>query len=177
MSKEERLEGASVWEDVWGEECPCCSGRQLNQCCGPKLRYGEVAKTAEELMRSRYSAFALEEVDYIMETHDPTTRHEVDREEIASWSEHSDWTGLSVVGVERGSESDSQGKVEFVAHYLSEEKEQSHHELADFVKKDGRWYFTDGAMVRSTYRRESPKIGRNDPCFCGSGKKFKKCCG
>ena len=53
-----------------------------------------------------------------------------------------------------------------------------HHELAEFRKSGDTWYFFDGKMVGpGQFTRETPKVGRNDPCPCGSGRKFKKCCG
>jgi SEC-C motif-containing protein len=158
------------------DECPCCSGKEYGECCGPYISGEKHAPTPEALMRSRYSAFALEEVDYVLGTHDPATRSEVDPEEVQAWSEQSEWTGLNILKT-TGSEEDEKGEVEFVAHYFLKNKEQRHHERAQFTKKDGRWFFTDGEFVNTTFQRQNPKVGRNDPCPCGSGKKYKKCCG
>ncbi len=164
-------------EEWLGDKCPCGSGDIFDKCCHVYLSKKEKAATAEILMRSRYSAFVTGESKYILETHDPATRSEVDVDEVASWSEAAYWEGLNIVAKEKGEASDDSGKVEFVAHYTLNNKEQHHHELADFNKKDGVWYFTDGAMVNGTFIRQAPKVGRNDPCSCGSEKKFKKCCG
>jgi len=163
-------------EEWLGDICPCGSGAKFDDCCHPFMSKKERPKTAEQLMRSRYSAFVTEEAQYIFDSHDPSTRADVDIEEIASWSESAFWEGLNIVATEAGLESDDHGKVEFVAHYTMGNKEQHHHELAEFNKIDGEWFFTDGAMVNGTFKREKPKVGRNDPCPCGSGKKFKKCC-
>lgn len=159
------------------DDCPCGTGKLFKECCDVFINGDAQPPTAEALMRSRYSAFVVEEPDYIFETHDPSTRDDVDLEEIRAWSAQSYWEGLNIVAKEGGEESDTTGKVEFVAHYTAGNKEHHHHELSTFNKKDGRWYFTDGALVNNTVRREGPKVGRNDPCPCGSGKKFKKCCG
>lgn len=164
-------------EEWLEDDCPCGSGNLFKECCDLFIKGEAQAPTAEKLMRSRYSAFVVEAPEYIYETHDPATRDEVDLDEIRAWSENSYWEGLNIVATEAGEESDTTGKVEFVAHYTAGEKENHHHEVSTFTKKDGRWYFTDGALVNNTYRREAPKVGRNDPCPCGSGKKFKKCCG
>jgi SEC-C motif-containing protein len=164
-------------EEWFGDPCPCGIESKFDDCCYHYLAGKTQPSTAETLMRSRYTAFVTQEVDYIYETHDPDTRGDVDVDEIRSWSEAAYWEGLNVVAIAEGAEKDSKGKIEFVAHYSMNDKEQHHHEVADFNKKDGRWYFTDGAMVDGTYKREGPKVGRNDPCSCGSGKKFKKCCG
>ena len=158
-------------------ECPCGSEKDFEDCCMPYLTGKEDAPTAEALMRSRYCAFVVQNVDYIFETHDSKTRGDLDREEIEAWSEGSDWEALNIVATQDGLENDTTGKVEFVAEYTVGRKFQRHHELSEFAKKDGRWYFKDGALVNTTVKREAPKVGRNDPCICGSGKKYKKCCG
>jgi SEC-C motif-containing protein len=82
------------------------------------------------------------------------------------------------VGFEKGGVEDDQGKVEFIAKFRRQNEDLRHHELATFVKIGGVWYFDDGRTPPpKTVRREDPRIGRNDPCHCGSGKKFKKCHG
>lgn len=159
------------------ELCPCSSEKNFDDCCGPILDGKSQAKTAEELMRSRYSAFAVQDIDYIFNTTAPETREELDRDEIEAWSEQADWNGLSIVETNQGQADDTVGQVEFVAHYYLGRKEQRHHELSEFKKVDGKWFFVDGKMINTTFQRASAKIGRNDPCHCGSGKKFKKCCG
>lgn len=164
-------------EEWLGDGCPCGTEMKFDECCFPFLSKKQKPSTAEALMRSRYSAFVTGEAEYILETHDPATRSEVDVDDIASWSESAYWEGLNIVATEAGSASDESGKVEFVAHYTMGNKEQHHHELAEFNKKNGEWFFTDGAMVNGTIKRSKPKVGRNDPCICGSGKKYKKCCG
>ena len=159
------------------EDCPCGSGRCFERCCDLYLTKKENPPTALDLMRSRYSAFVVENIDYLLETHDPETRSEVNRDDLADWAENSVWGGLHILGTEAGESNDQEGKVEFVAHYEQNSKAQSHHELSEFVKKDGKWFFHQGYMVDKTFKREQPKVGRNDPCHCGSQKKFKKCHG
>jgi SEC-C motif-containing protein len=127
-------------------------------------------------MRSRYSAFVVGNIDYIMDTHVASGRHELDRDSTTSWSKNSEWQGLDVLEVHAGGESDDEGTVEFIARYRLQEEDQVHHELAVFRKTEGRWFFVDGKPpALEPIRREAPKIGRNDPCHCGSGKKYKKC--
>jgi len=91
----------------------------------------------------------------------------------------STWTGLDIKRVVGGTEADSQGQIEFVASYKDARgRAQNHHELALFEKEGERWFFKDAAAPRQEQvRREGAKVGRNDPCPCGSGKKYKKCCG
>lgn len=158
--------------------CPCGKGPSLETCCGPLLAGKEKAKTAEQLMRSRYTAFATGDVDYVMKTHDPDTVHQVDRESTEAWSKQSEWTGLEIVQTEAGGENDAFGAVEFVAHYKIKNTPIEHRERATFRKHNGTWLFVDGEQIAGPpVKREGPKVGRNDPCACGSGKKFKKCCG
>lgn len=79
--------------------------------------------------------------------------------------------------MEGGGEDDTKGMVEFVARYRKNSQAFDHHEIAEFVKEDDRWYFKDGHAPQPMQAiRNGPKIGRNDPCPCGSGKKYKKCC-
>ena len=71
------------------------------------------------------------------------------------------------------------GEVDFIANYSIQGIPQKHRELAKFAKEaDNNWYYLDGEVEgHVTFKRETPKVGRNEPCPCGSGKKFKKCCG
>ena len=159
------------------EACPCGSSLDFEKCCGPYLRGDKNPPTAESLMRSRYTAFHEGELDYIYNTHHKSTRGELDMEGIKTWALESDWLGLEILSTEKGLEKDSEGKVEFSCLFNFQGKNQSHHELSSFIKEDGKWYFVDGVLKDATIKRDAPKIGRNDPCSCGSGKKFKKCCG
>ncbi|MBD3244209.1 MAG: hypothetical protein GF331_26695, partial [Chitinivibrionales bacterium] len=71
----------------------------------------------------------------------------------------------------------SEGTVEFIASYDDSEGFKRHHEIGHFHKLHAAWYYEDGEMVKpKPVVRETPKVGRNDPCPCGSGKKYKKCC-
>jgi SEC-C motif-containing protein len=129
-------------------------------------------------MRSRYTAYTLEKVDYVLETHHPDRRHEVDREGAARWSREAEWLGLEVRRIERGEGHDEQGTVEFIARYRLNGTDYAHHECAEFARMHGRWYYLDGEMVKQRpVVRDAPKIGRNESCPCGSGRKYKKCCG
>ncbi|MFC1895519.1 YchJ family protein [Thermodesulfobacteriota bacterium] len=159
------------------DPCPCGSQSPYADCCGPLIERTRSADTPEELMRSRYSAYARGEVDYIVETTHPSRRQGHDPRMIARWSRKSDWHDLQILGVEGGGPDDDEGKVEFIAEYTEKGGRVQHHEIAEFKKSDGQWYFFDGnPPPAKQYVREGPKIGRNDPCPCGSGKKYKKCC-
>ena len=129
-------------------------------------------------MRSRYSAYATGAIDYVISSHDPESRDSVDREGAETWSREAEWDGLDVVATEAGGESDDEGVVEFVARYRANGQPVAHHERSTFRRIEGAWHYVDGDIVRNKPKvREQPKVGRNEPCPCGSGKKFKKCHG
>lgn len=158
-------------------QCPCTSGKTFAQCCSPYLERAEKAPTAESLMRARYSAFATGKIDFVTDSLHPEFRQDYNEEETAKWSKESKWPGLKVLKTVGGTEKDETGQVEFVADYEVAGKVYHHHEKAEFRRLKGDWYFVDGKLVRDPIKNEGPKVGRNDPCPCGSGKKHKKCCG
>lgn len=158
--------------------CPCGSGKELSACCGPYLEGQRQPPTAEALMRARYTAFATGNVDYILATHDPDRSSEVDRKGTEQWATGSEWLGLEIIATENGGASDDAGVVEFVARYKVKGVTIDHRERAVFRKQGESWLFVDGQIVNSPpVRRTEPRVGRNDPCPCGSGKKYKKCHG
>jgi SEC-C motif-containing protein len=160
-------------------KCPCGTDLALEACCGPIISGERAAPTAEALMRSRYSAYAQKNTQYVIDTHDPEGRADLDPEGTSDWAERTEWLKLDVLNTKAGGENDDTGEVEFVARFRDERgKEHSHHELSTFIRREGRWYYQDGATPEKTpITRATPKIGRNDTCPCGSGKKYKKCCG
>lgn len=155
--------------------CPCKSNLDYSSCCEPYIKGGAKPPTAEKLMRSRYTAYTLAAIDYIEKTTDPASRSDFDRDGSLQWAKSSEWLGLEIVNTEGGTESDTKGLVEFIARYRFEGVERTHHERSEFRKRDGQWYFVDGKLVQEPVRA-AEKVGRNDPCPCGSGKKYKKCC-
>lgn len=160
------------------EKCPCCSGKTYEECCEGIIKGIRKAATPEELMRSRYTAYAKAEVDHIIESTYPSERDSNDREEIRNWAVKSEWKALTILSTEKGGPDDEVGFVEFKADYADHGVSLEHHELAEFRRSKGEWFFYDGRMIgREPYVRTEPKIGRNDPCPCGSSKKYKKCCG
>ena len=144
--------------------CPCGSGIALDDCCG-KWHQGQPAPSAERLMRSRYSAYTLGLIDYLVATTLPAQQAALDRDSMRAWSLGSTWLGLEVEGSEL---IDTHAFVTFTARWHDGDGEHRHRERSAFVQQAGRWYFIDPTVPL--------KAGRNDPCPCGSGKKFKKCC-
>ncbi len=163
--------------------CPCGSSKNYDECCGPYHTGQAKPPTAEALMRSRYAAFVRADIDYIQNTLAPESRGDFDENGVREWATKSKWRGLEIKKTEKGGENDSTGVVEFIARYSVGGQSFDHHEISDFRKEatTGQWFFVDGRTVepleRTTVVREGPKVGRNDPCTCGSGKKYKKCCG
>jgi SEC-C motif-containing protein len=131
-------------------------------------------------MRSRYCAYVRGEIDYLMATHDPATRTGVDRAAIAAWAKQTGWLGLEIVSTESGDESDQTGIVEFIARGSTNGNVFAQHERSRFRRVDGAWVYTDGDVITDRPRepvRAAATVGRNEPCPCGSGKKYKKCHG
>ncbi len=164
--------------------CPCRSmdQKKLNytECCEPFLTGVKKAPTAEALMRSRYAAYVVKNIDYIDGTQIVLENEKFDKDEARKWADSSEWMGLEIKKTQKGGAADSTGVVEFVAHYKDKASgtELHHHETSLFQKQDGDWKFKEGQIHGAQpVKRLEPKVGRNDPCSCGSGKKFKKCCG
>jgi SEC-C motif-containing protein len=157
--------------------CQCGSNKSFSECCEPFLNGIANAPTAEALMRARYSAYTMANIDFIERTIHSSARAEFDRESARKWAEGSQWHTLEILKTTGGQEQDTEGSVEFIATYSQKDEEVRHHEISTFRKDAGVWTFVDGRMVHQPFRRDQPKIGRNDLCHCGSGKKYKKCCG
>ena len=129
-------------------------------------------------MRSRYTAYATRAYAHLESSLTSEEQKGFSKEEAKKWAENSEWLGFTLLRTERGGPEDDEGIVEFSARFRADGKDHEHHEASRFIKEDGRWLYAGSVPAKAeTYRREAPKIGRNDPCPCGSGKKFKKCCG
>jgi len=129
-------------------------------------------------MRARYTAYTRANIPFLITTLHADNKNEGDEAAAKKWAEQSQWVGLDIVSTEAGGAKDTEGVVEFIARFRDRKGElHSHHEVSTFVKEDGRWLFREGRTPEPvTVTRTAPKIGRNDPCPCGSGKKYKKCC-
>lgn len=159
-------------------ECPCGSGQPYASCCQPFHQGRALPERAEQLMRSRYCAYVEGEIDYIHNTLHPDHREDHDLDAARKWSRDSEWLGLEIVATEQGGAGDQRGVVEFKANYRDRGGVRQAHEVSQFEKVDGKWMYVDGEMPRpETVRHADRKVGRNEPCPCGSGKKYKKCCG
>ena len=158
-------------------DVPYSDSQALEAYCLPFVQGEKLPQTAAELMASRYVAYATGAIDYLLATHDPSSRARADRKATEEWSKRAEWRSLELLSTERGGPDDDDGVVEFVARYAIDGVEYKHHERSDFKRIDGRWFFMNGEKVSAPpVRRTGEKVGRNDPCPCGSGKKHKKCC-
>lgn len=159
-------------------DCPCGSGQAFAACCEPVIAGKAPAATAEALMRARYTSYAKADIDFIERTHAPESRADFDRKASEKWARESKWHGLQVVATKDGGPADETGVVSFVARFESGGQHYEHREIATFRKEKGAWLFVDGKSPKpDTYVKSGPELGRNAPCHCGSGKKFKKCHG
>lgn len=148
------------------EACPCGRGEYAS-CCLPLHRGQQFAQSAEQLMRSRYSAFAKHQIDYLKNTTAPGQQAALDLKAISEWSQANRWLRLEIVQANEKLDK-AHALVEFKAYYQADQQIQLHHEVSHFVKSEQRWYFLDPTADQ--------RLSMKQPCVCGSGKKFKQCC-
>jgi SEC-C motif-containing protein len=129
------------------KKCYCKSGLNFAECCEPILRVEQVAPTALSLMRSRYAAYCLGDVNYLQAT-----------------THNSFWQHLEIVDF-------SDDMVEFKAYYIFENVQHLHHERSTFLKVNDMWKYVDGEIYE-----DKVTLLRNSTCICGSGQKYKRCC-
>ena len=126
------------------ELCPCGSSRKAALCCAPFLDGSRQPTTAEELMRSRYTAYTRADANYLIATLHPSKRSDDDEVNILAWAHNSRFTGLSVIKTKAGKAKDNDGVVEFVARFSDADGTYAHREISRFVKEDGRWWYLEG---------------------------------
>ena len=122
-------------------DCPCGSGEILQVCCGKWIVGKKSAPTAEKLMRSRYTAYVLQDVNYLVETTLPAARTPDLADSIRQWMKQVEWQQLHVLHVEAGTRSDMNGTVEFVAEFVGPSGADRHHECSQFKKVHDTWYY------------------------------------
>ena len=147
--------------------CPCGNAVEYSLCCQRYLSGSQLAPTPSQLMRSRYTAFVEHDADYLVATWHPSCRTPDLRQALEANFGNTEWLGLTVFAADAGRD-ESEGFVSFVARFREGQTPGAIIERSRFIKENEQWYYIDGTR---------PVIGRNDACPCGSGKKFKKCCG
>ena len=151
------------------DPCPCGTGKTYDQCCGPLLAGRQKPSTAEQLMRSRFTANVIGKGAYLQATWHPDTCPAGEIREFLPWFR------LEVLAVKQGQAGDARGEVEFKAWYQQGVTTGLLHERSRFIRLEDGWRYVDGLILPATPAAPG-KVGRNSPCPCGSGKKFKRCC-
>ncbi len=146
--------------------CPCGSNLSLKVCCAPIIQRQLNAKTPEQLMRSRYTAYVLRNSNYLLETWDIMYRPE-----SISFEHEICWLGLQITDTHKFKSEDNTGYVSFIATSICDDSIVEMKEKSTFIKNNGMWFYQKGDLT--TTRKT---IALNGKCPCGSGKKFKRCC-
>lgn len=143
--------------------CPCQNlqpnPKAYDDCCLP-YHEGKTVQDCESLMRSRFSAYVLGLNDYLA-----LTWHSSTRPETFTAEPDNQWLKLDVI-------SSSKNQVHFKAFSQEQNGFNCMEEVSNFTEENGRKVYVDGQVNIKTYLPQ-----RNEPCLCGSGKKYKKCCG
>jgi SEC-C motif-containing protein len=150
--------------------CFCCSNKLFSQCCEPLLLGKEYASHPEQLMQSRFSAYKTENYRYIVTTYASQQKQDLDTPSIRNGAAGTKWLSLEIISSNKQSE---HGQVEFKAYYQVDNHYYVLHEASEFILEEQQWRYTKGKILSDGLPL---KIGRNDPCPCGSHKKYKKCC-
>ena len=146
--------------------CPCKSKQTYQSCCQPLHTNKIIASRAEQLMRSRYSAFVVNDIDYLIATSHPRKREDDDELILKKTIAETQWLGLKVI---KHFQNNNSATVEFSAFYQGDSTIEQLHEKSRFLYENKHWFYLDGEVLPAI------KLSRNDLCFCGSGKKVKKC--
>jgi SEC-C motif-containing protein len=124
--------------------CPCNSSLSYVDCCEPIISGRKEVITAQELMRSRYTAFTQANVNYLMRSHSAKTRPIKERKSIEKWAKSVTWLGLTIIQSQDGETKDETGFVEFKALYLENGKPEQIHEKSLFRRENGKWVYVSG---------------------------------
>ena len=160
--------------------CFCCSSKPFQACCEPFIKGDKTPVTAEQLMRSRFSAYATAQYAYILDTYTKEKQQGLSVDDLAQSAQGAKWFALQVhyAQSEESAEPNTSATlhsdtVEFTAFYFEDKKMYQLHETSNFRVENGAWRYHDGTLHDDCGK---VKYGRNLPCVCGSSKKFKQCC-
>jgi SEC-C motif-containing protein len=156
-----------------GQPCPCGSGRNFEACCQPVLSGAQPAATAEALMRARFTAHVVHDFRFLHASdHSNAGRAYVEEAGEPSIT----WQKLDIHAHEPGADANT-AYVDFSAYGTEQGAEHVLHEKSEFRRIDGKWIYVKALRLGpAPFKSAAPKVGRNDPCPCGSGKKYKHCC-
>ncbi len=121
--------------------CPCCSGKPYSECCEPYISGEATPQIPEQLMRSRYTAYTLVDVEYLIKTTHPKMRKHYSAKAIKAWAENCKWLKLEVLSA-------SGVNVHFKAYFEENGEAGIHEEYSTFKQEDGKWYFVDGSSSK-----------------------------
>jgi len=151
--------------------CPCGSNALFAQCCQPIIKNTHKANSAEQLMRSRYSAYAIRNAKYIFDSYAQISQQVQSIENIKTWAKQCKWISLQIIDTQTDNLT---ATVEFCANYVQKNTLYQLHEVSKFIIENNYWRYLDGKIIAHCAIQ---KIKRNDPCPCQNKKKFKLCCG
>jgi SEC-C motif-containing protein len=155
------------------DPCPCGSGKTYGECCQPVLADMSKAADAEALMRARFTAHVVGNSEFLHKSYLPDSKKPYTGDILAGGDR---WTRL-VINSHEVFRDGQMATVDFTAYYKEQGVEVPHDEKAEFLRQDGTWIYNRAMRLGpAPVKHSSPKVGRNDPCPCGSGKKYKHCC-
>ena len=153
--------------------CPCNSQIDYALCCQPYLDDIQIPPSPEALMRSRYSAYSRAEITYIVKTMRGKACDNFDEHDAKKGAEKIKWIGLKIIHTEN--HTPDVGYVEFIAKFIEGHQLKFIHEVSEFHRDQGRWFYVDGRYPDESKMLKNQHIARNTLCPCGSLKKFKNC--
>jgi len=121
--------------------CHCGTTKTYQDCCEIFHSNNGTTEPAEQLMRSRYSAFVLADGNYLMATHHSSTRPTKDKKAIVKWAKSVQWIRLEVLETTKGTENDTEGTVTFNAYFFENGNVDVIHEKSAFVKENEQWFY------------------------------------
>tara|TARA_R110000868_G_scaffold82956_10_gene234110 strand:+ start:1264 stop:1650 length:387 start_codon:yes stop_codon:yes gene_type:complete len=121
--------------------CPCGTNKKYTECCEIAHKDLSAVTTAEQLMRSRYTAFTMANGDYLMKSHHSSARPVKEKKAIENWAKSVNWIRLEVLETSKGLLTDEKGTVTFNAYYFENGKIEVIHEKSAFVKESGNWMY------------------------------------
>ncbi|MDI9819698.1 MULTISPECIES: YchJ family protein [unclassified Legionella] len=153
--------------------CPCDSQKSYLSCCEPFITGKQTPETPEALMRSRYTAYAMANIDYIKETMRHGALIGFQETEAKRWAKRVHWIKLHVL--KSDIKNSTTGYVEFEASFVDGSRLKSLHEKSRFMREEGQWYYVGGTHLPTVSTEQM--ISRTINCPCGSQRKFKNCHG
>jgi SEC-C motif-containing protein len=164
------------------QKCHCGSAIDFAACCLPFIKKVAKPPSPEALMRSRYSAYVSKHYQYLLNTYAQSKQQNLSIDQLQQGADETQWLKLDVLSAFEDSDV---GEVEFIAYYSVQDSNDpkgragtsdfyAMHERSRFVKEADGWRYLDGEMLNKNGKLN---LGRNQTCLCGSGLKFKRCCG